>query len=190
MTSEKPSITFRLIILFLFLVCLPAFIAGSFESIKPTEAYIDSIHTIALVAAFITLVLTFGVVFFPPRNYTYLDDKMNELKTVIGMVLMPLFVAFIAYQSFIVGFPVLLHPISNPQPVQIKISIIEKDYDRGRGARFGLTCRYKLRFEHPDIPERNYICATESFWEQVEENSVLTVSVQKSRFAYHIPDQK
>lgn len=188
MASEKTQITFRIIILSIFLICLPAFIAGFFESIKPTGTYVEGVNTIALIASFFTFILTFGVIFLPPWNH--LEERMNELKTLVGLVLTPIFVAFIAYQSFIVGMPVLLHPFNNPEPIQIDLFIDEKDYDRGRGASFGLTCRYKLRFEHPDIPKRNYLCTTELYWEQVEENSVLTVSAQKSSVAYYIPKLK
>lgn len=159
-----------------------------FESIKPTANYLEKSSSIAFVASMVTLISVAAVMIFPRISDEYeFDTNKGKIKQWFIVFILPIVFMFSTYQTVSFGIPMMLHSISAHETVQIEFLIAEKDYDTTRGARRGWTCRYKLRFEHPDIPERNYLCATKSFWEQVEENSVLTVSAQKSRVAYYIP---
>ena len=92
---------------------------------------------------------------------------------VLGSFLITFFVTWGVYVSVSSTVPIIIHPLSSQQTSQLEVFVIDKEYSRSRFARMGLFCEYKISFKHPDIPKRNYLCTSESAWDQIRVDSFI-----------------
>ncbi len=131
-------------------IMLLTIMAFLFESIKPTSAYIELALPIAIFCSVFTLL--WSALHLIKAYKAGLLEKKEGIKGEFGemvLVFLPFFFAFAAYNTTIYGIPIILHPISSPEPIQISVHVARKEIDTSRGApkTWGETTRHNEKIQ-------------------------------------------
>ncbi len=153
------------------------------DSFKPTASWIKGIQLWAIEFALLICFLA-GWLYWVRLKSKNIDKTYQKLVIALAGTLL---FGFCAYQALMYSVPMVFHQFSDKAHEDISVVVTRKE--KTRRNRFPASlfiCKYRLRFEHFDIPNKNFACASESAWNQVVENDEIELRVDESSYGYTI----